>query len=42
MKTQINISNRLDTFEDLGNILIGGIDGLDQEIVLETDGVELN
>jgi hypothetical protein len=38
LKTQINIANRLDTLEELSPIKIGGLDHLDQEIELETDG----
>ena len=38
MKTQIDITKRLDTLEELTPIKIGGLDHLDQEIELETDG----
>jgi hypothetical protein len=39
LKTQIDIANRLDNLEELTPIKIGGLDDLDQEIELETDGV---
>ena len=40
LKTQIDIDKRFDTFEELSPIKTGGLDHLDQEIELETDGAQ--